>query len=259
MILLAVYYILLLGGLATMLLDGLGWVSFVVYFGWMPLGAVGLWRLQGRSWRQLRPAHLPVRQSMLGVAGAAGIVASGGLLLFAGGWLDAHPIDQAALWSIVSLAAHQLVVAGFEELAFRGVCQRLLTARYGPAWGLAGASALFGTFHIPNIVYHNVPKGHIPVTVGALVLMGIILGWAYQRTAHNLMLPVALHFGWNVASFSLQDVLIESFTGPRWITGVTDWVPESGLFGLVGLASLGIMAWLLTDRSGRKLRGESHV
>lgn len=42
MIALTVYYLALVGGLATMLVAGLGWIAWVTYFVGMPLGAVAL-------------------------------------------------------------------------------------------------------------------------------------------------------------------------------------------------------------------------
>lgn len=74
------------------------------------------------------------------------------------------------------------VVAGFgEELFFRGFLQTTFENWWGPALGLAAASAIFGLMH--------------PLTPSYLVLaaiIGLYLGWTYQVTG-NLLVPTIAH------------------------------------------------------------------
>lgn len=241
-LLILIYFGLVVGGLGTMLLDGLGWVASAVYYVGIPLGALILWRASGRAPTpgvRLYPAA--ARHVVPGAAGAALIV--GGLygVLRAAGWLHVTTLDWSVAGLVVGVAAQQIVVAGIEEFAFRGVIQSLLCRITGPARGLMGAAVLFGLFHLPNILYQGVGGLHIPLTVAILTLMGLVFGWAYARSGQHLALPVALHFGWNTACFGLEAVRDLSFSGPRWLTGVAAWFPESGLLGALGLVTLGIL------------------
>lgn len=239
MITLAIYYSLLVAGLATMLADGLGWVAFVTYFIGMPFGAIVLWY---RSGQQL---VMPVYTRHLhhlawGTISAAGTVGGIFAVLIIAGWVSVPNVDTG-VWLVISIVGQQIIVAIIEEFAFRGVIQSILVTHLGPVRGLISAAVLFGAFHIPNILHQAVPWEHIPITLINLTLMGLVFGWAFQRTHNHLALPVALHFGWNAISFSLQDALTLNFSGPAWLTGTADWFPESGILGTIGLILLGIV------------------
>lgn len=242
MIPLAIYYSLLVAGLATMLADGLGWVAFLTYFVGMPGGAIALWYISSHrsviSVYGRRPNR--VHDLIWGTLSAAGSVGAIFGLLIITGWASVPNIDMGVWWLVISITVQQIVVAVIEEFSFRGVIQSILSAHFGPARGLASAAVLFGVFHIPNILHQDVPWEHVPITLANLSLMGLVFGWAFQRTQHHLALPVALHFGWNAISFSLQDAMTLSFTGPDWLTGTVRWFPESGVLGTIGLVILGI-------------------
>jgi membrane protease YdiL (CAAX protease family) len=78
------------------------------------------------------------------------------------------------------------LVPGFaEEIFFRGVIQRSLTARYGAPAGIGLASTLFGAFHVDP-----------PQAVGAAVL-GAALGFVVWRT--KTVLPAVLAHACNNA------------------------------------------------------------
>jgi membrane protease YdiL (CAAX protease family) len=141
---------------------------------------------------------------------------------------------------LVRVLGPQLLVATWEELAFRGALQPIAIARLGTTQGLATASVLFGLFHLPNILYHDVPVALIPQTVIALTIMGIAFGAATLRADGQLAWPIALHFGWNSACFGLEETFTYHFKGPQWLVGTPAWFPESGLPGLLTLVILAV-------------------
>ena len=53
MMALLAYYGLLIAGLAAMLAPNLGWLALATYYVWMPLGALGVWALNGEHLRDL--------------------------------------------------------------------------------------------------------------------------------------------------------------------------------------------------------------
>lgn len=234
------FYLILLGGLSTMLFDGWGWVAWGTYLLAMPAGALAVRHITLRSWPAL--ATPPVREALKQAALAAGLAAALVLTLFAAltaiGWVTAdwHRVSIRALMG--SVLGPQLLVATWEELAFRGALQPIAIARLGKAQGLVTASALFGLFHLPNILYHDVPAALVPQTVIALAVMGLVFGAAALRESGQLAVPIALHFGWNSACFGLEEVWTYHFTGPQWLIGTPAWFPESGLLGLLTLALL---------------------
>ncbi len=241
------YFGLVVGGLSTMLVNGLGWLTFAVYTIGMPLGALILWRISGET-RLPSTGPYPgiVRHVLFGAVSAALIVLAldGGLR--AAGWLHGTALDWSVVGLIVGVGVQQLVVAGIEEFTFRGVIQTLLGRAAGPVRGLFAASLLFGLFHLPNIIHQGVHGLHIPLTVAVLTLMGVVFGGAYIRTQQHLALPIALHYGWNTACFGLEAARDLAFSGPRWLTGTPAWFPESGMVGALGLAALGVLVHRLT-------------
>ncbi|MEW6577835.1 MAG: type II CAAX endopeptidase family protein [Chloroflexota bacterium] len=248
MIALTVYYLALVGGLATMLGAGLGWIAWGTYFVGMPLGAVAL-RFSQRTTRPAR--NFTITGPALAHAGLGGLLAAIivlGLfaLMLGAGWaqVDSHQVSVRAV--VTSVLAPQLLVAAWEELAFRGAIQPIAAHRLGARRGLVAASILFGAFHLPNIFYQDVPPGLIPLTVFALTLMGLVFGWACQRDGGRLAMPVALHFGWNSACFAIEESAAYRLTGPGALVGAPAWFPESGLLGAAALVVLAGVVWRLT-------------
>ncbi len=254
MIGLIIYYLVLLGGLATMLVKDLGWIAWGTYFVVMPMGAAAL-RISQRAARP--PDDLVVSRPVLARAGLgallAGVLVLGLFALLLGvGWarVDSHDISLRGI--ALGVLGPQFLVALWEEFAFRGAVQPVAVRHWGAVWGLAAASLLFGAFHVPNIVYQDVSPELIPLTVVNLTLMGFVFGWAYQRGG-GLALPVALHFGWNSACFAIEEIATYRLTGPPALAGTAAWFPESGLLGMAALAALAaVVSWL--TRPGRTIR-----
>jgi len=251
------YYSLLIAGLAAMLAPGLGWLALATYYVWMPLGALGVWALNGRQPRELgiRFGWRSARQFVLGAGGAASAAGLIALVLVAAGWASAGGLSWTARQVVFGLVVQQAIVAAIEELAFRGVLQPTLAAAWGPWRGLAAAAILFGLFHLPNILYQDVPPALIPVTLISLTVMGIAFGLAYHLTRGRLALPVGLHFGWNVIAFGFEDGFAPDFTGPQWIAGAPEWFPESGVLGCAALAGLSAIIYRVLARKSRSTTG----
>jgi membrane protease YdiL (CAAX protease family) len=80
-----------------------------------------------------------------------------------------------------------------EEIFFRGIIQTGLHRLWLPRWGsmrhrwiaIVLTALLFGLMHFS--VYHHIP---------ALIALGIILGYVYERTG-SLLVPIMLHMLFN--------------------------------------------------------------
>jgi membrane protease YdiL (CAAX protease family) len=244
---LTLYYLALVGGLATMLVADLGWIAWGTYLVGMPLGAVAL-RLSQRaahSGHDLAITGPALARAGLGALLAGALVLGLFALMLGVGWaaVQSHQISLRSI--ALGVLGPQFLVAMWEEFAFRGAIQPVVVRRWGAVRGLAAASLLFGAFHLPNILYQDVPPELIPLTVATLTLMGLVFGLAYQRGG-GLALPVALHFGWNSACFAIGEVATYRLTGPQALAGTTAWFPESGLLGAAALAVLAGAVWRLT-------------
>ena len=94
----------------------------------------------------------------------------------------ADPAVTAALW----LAAAVLAPVA-EELFFRGILQTVLAGLLRNRWAAIGWTALaFGLVHLNQ-----------PQAVPALFVMGVFLGFAYERTG-ALWAPVVIHVAFNL-------------------------------------------------------------
>ena len=253
MIIALIFYGMLLGGLATMLVSGWGWIAWGTYLFAMPVGALALRYAGLYSWPTLvkPPRALMLSRAAIAAASAAMLVGALFALFTLAGWATIEQHDVSARALVLSVLGPQLLVATWEEVTFRGALQPLAVHHLGRNKGLATASALFGLFHLPNILYHDVPAALIPQTVVALALMGLVFGLTSLRTNGQLALPIALHYGWNSACFGLEETLSYHLTGPQWLVGTPAWFPESGLLGALALAALAAPAWRLAGLPSR--------
>jgi membrane protease YdiL (CAAX protease family) len=96
---------------------------------------------------------------------------------------------------VVALLAGAVLVAPLaEELFFRGVLQTYLVGQMRSRWPAIVLAALaFGAVHYTQ-----------PYAVAALVLLGVLLGYAYERTG-SLLPPVVIH-----ALFNLKTLVWEA-------------------------------------------------
>lgn len=127
------------------------------------------------------------------------------LLSFVPGYV---PIEHDALlalhdpanptWVVILIVISAVVLAPIvEELLFRGLIQPALAQRMESPWGAVCLTGLaFGIIHVP--LYQTVP---------ALILFGIILGYAYAKT-QSLSLVILIH-----AIFNAKTILW-SLLGP---------------------------------------------
>src|SRR5690606_18115769 len=129
---------------------------------------------------------------------------------------------------------------------------------FGMGRGLGIAAGLFGLFHLPNLIYQDVPGSLIPVALASLTVMGVVFGWAFERSGRLLALPVALHFGWNMATYSFEDGLGLHLNVLALIAGDPAWFPESGLATMLGLALVGAVGWALTRKGERQAAFRQH-
>jgi membrane protease YdiL (CAAX protease family) len=141
--------------------------------------------------------------------------------------------------------------AAGEEIAFRGFAQQYLMRGYGAWAAILGMGSLFGAMHASN-------PGATPLGIVNTAGFGILFGAALWR-AHDLWLPIGMHFGWN-ATLPFLGVGLSGLTirvtryqlvwkaGDLWSGG--SYGPEASLLASGTLAVLFLVLWVTPVRRG---------
>ncbi len=216
-----------------------------------PLLAWGVVRLGEKSLNQTKLILEPslFQFILLGYClGIATIVVVDGIELWAGIFkLDVSNLkDKSFLWtSLPLLLLVSFLIAGVEELIFRGVFVNFLREDYS-LWLTAVVSSLI--FALLHLLWER--KETIPQLPG-LFLMGIVL-FVSRLVAHgNLGLAIGLHGGWVFVLASLDTLDCYEYTDkfPAWIVGKKTQ-PLGSIAGLsvVILAGIILSAIVLVNR-----------
>ncbi|MBP7937667.1 MAG: CPBP family intramembrane metalloprotease [Phycisphaerae bacterium] len=83
-----------------------------------------------------------------------------------------------------------------EEVLFRGILQTGLAALIG--WGRPSSRARWGAILVTAVLFGMMHTG-TPHFVPALMLLGVLLGYTYERTG-SLWVPIGLHMLFNIKS-----------------------------------------------------------
>lgn len=123
-----------------------------------------------------------------------------------------------------------IVVATCEEIAFRGVIQRLLDVALGPAWAILTTAVAFATFHVE------------PIGFLARMFLGATFGLVLARTG-SILPCVILH-----AMHDAMTLLAAGLAGSEAVVA-GDPIPQAPL-AIVALALIvGLAAWLASMRA----------
>ncbi|WP_375475339.1 lysostaphin resistance A-like protein [uncultured Nostoc sp.] len=131
-----------------------------------------------------------------------------------------------------------LLVAGIEELVFRGFLFTELAQDY-PVWVAAAISSLI--FALLHLVWEQ--RETAPQLPG-LWLMGMVLVLARFATSGNLGLAWGLHAGWVWAIATIDTAQLITYTGKvsEWFTGKNK-KPLAGLAGIICILGTGVIIW----------------
>lgn len=159
------------------------------------------------------------------------------------GWVVWQPAQEFFRFTLEGL----LVAVGVglaEELVFRGWLLDELQRDYRLTTSLWSSSIIFALLHFLK------PLGEVwrtaPQFVG-LVLLGLILVWAKRSHRGRLGFPIGFHAGlvWSYYIVNVGQMVRYTRQVPTWVTGID----QNPLAGLVGLAFLGGVAWIMWWRS----------
>ena len=222
------------------------------YVGICSWDAVG-WARSADWWRQLGWGL------MLGI-GSLSVVA---LLLL---WADGRQVDWGRKWPQLSSRVGQYaltaaVVAVMEETFFRGGLQRALRQDWPAPAAVALTSVVYAAVHflkpervaiapaevtwssgftcLAGVFAGSLGQPDVGVVFGTLVLVGWVLGWAFEWTA-ALYLPIGLHAGWVLPNELCKWLKIGNPAREPWTWPLL-------------LAVWGAVAWLTWSRTPRRV------
>jgi membrane protease YdiL (CAAX protease family) len=161
------------------------------------------------DWALLRGrVRLPTRRELGYVA--AGLVTILGGAFAAGQLLAALGVEVAQnrviaagendpTFYLYMIPVSLLLVGPFEELVFRGGVQGILRRAFRPTTAVVTASATFGLVHLPALLSSGSQLSYVFVAAA----LGLVLGASYELT-DNVVVPAAVHGGYNAVLFGLQ-------------------------------------------------------
>lgn len=137
---------------------------------------------------------------------------------------DDHTLSSfstAGLWTALAVFFQFVIVAWWEELAFRGVILQNIARGLNLKWGIAISTLGFGLIHAGN------PNATFLSTVLIMVIT-LKLVYAYLKSG-QLWLPIGLHLGWNFFQASIfgfassghksPSLIAQSPVAPDWLSG----------------------------------------
>lgn len=253
--LLAVGAIALVGGQATVALEGRPWLVLIVGLA-TSAAAVFAYR-----WVVRRTERRPVAElAWPGAAGGVGLGTVLGVAMFGAvianiAFLGHYTVDGlGSPTGAVGLVGFMAAAAVTEELIFRGVLLRIVEGRFGTWIALASTSIVFGLIHLVN------PNATLWGATAIAIEAGGMLGAAYIAT-RSLWLPIGLHFGWNIAASAIfstevsgngtpQGLLDAATSGPLLVSGGS-FGPEGSAYAVgFGAALMVVFLWV-AKRRGR--------
>ena len=180
-----------------------------------------------------------LKESVLGLLIGLGSMSAVVLLLYFLGYYEL--VAFKSVLEFLPTIAFILGAAILEEIIFRGLVFRIMEQWKGPIVALIVSSLIFQLPH-----FMNSHTGFLPGLLG--VLYGLVVALMYADT-RRLWLPIAFHFGWNIAQPVLGTTLsgVSEFTtltetrleGPELIVG-SGFGVEVSIFSFMVLVILGV-------------------
>lgn len=141
---------------------------------------------------------------------------------------DSHTLanlSYASIWTALAIFFQFIVVAWWEELAFRGIILQNIARGLNIKWGVLISTLGFGLIHAGN------PNATVLSTV-LIMIITFQLVYAYLKSG-QLWLPIGLHLGWNFFQASVFGFASSGHMSPSLIAQTpvaSDWL-SGGSFG----------------------------
>lgn len=141
---------------------------------------------------------------------------------------DSHALanfSSASFWTALAILFQFIIVAWWEELAFRGIILQNIAKGLNIKWGVIISTLGFGLIHAGN------PNATVLSTI-LIMIITLKLVYAYLKSG-QLWLPIGLHLGWNFFQASVFGFASSGHMSPSMIAQTpvaSDWL-SGGAFG----------------------------
>lgn len=196
------------------------------YISKQPINSLGLKR------------YLAVKDLLVGIIISALIMAFMYITLLGLGYIqfdgfswwndDSHTLanfTSASIGTALAIFFQFIIVAWWEELAFRGIILQNIAKGLNIKWGILISTLGFGLIHAGN------PNATVLSTV-LIIIITFQLVYAYLKSG-QLWLPIGLHLGWNFFQASVFGFASSGHMSPSMIAQTpvaSDWL-SGGSFG----------------------------
>jgi membrane protease YdiL (CAAX protease family) len=225
----------------------LAWLSPLTFVLLLPLGAIWIWRRDGRAFADLgyRLSAGWLRHLAAGLMLGLAIPALFMAVQVLGGWITLSPRSESPgnLASyLLLLLVKMFFIVGIEEFVFRGFFIQSLGRKITIVPAVILASLLWATGHIASMAASGIAAGQIAIGMVTFILWGAALSIGFLKTGKSLWLPYGIHFGVNISFSMLGWFLITTPNAPQWWIGHPSFMPETGLIGIFfwGILALGM-------------------
>jgi len=230
----------------------LAWLSPLTFLLIFPLGAIWIWKSEGRSLGDLgyRFSSGWLLYLAIGLFFGLGIPVLFQVIQVLGGWITLTPRGepiQCLISYLPTVVLRMVFIVAIEEFVFRGFFLNALRRRTGVKLAVVLSSLLWGAGHLTSMVNERLTPGLMFMGMATFLVWGITLSLCYLKAEKSLWLPYGLHLGVNL-SFSLVGwFFITQPNSPQWWIGHSAWSPESGLIGIIVWLILALALYRLTD------------
>lgn len=160
-------------------------------------------------WVERRPVVELARAGAVAAVGRGMLLGSAlfvvviGLIAAFGGY---RVTGFGSVFGLIAVMGIMAVGAVVEEVLFRGILFRLVEELAGTWGALIVSGLLFGVLHLVN------PAATVWGALAIAIEAGLMLGAAYAAT-RRLWVPIAIHFGWNVALSGIFGAVVSGADG----------------------------------------------
>ncbi|MHA1974083.1 MAG: CPBP family intramembrane glutamic endopeptidase [Candidatus Hodarchaeales archaeon] len=142
-----------------------------------------------------------------------------------------------------------LILVIIEEVCFRGFYLQVITEKSSATTGIIVSSMLWAFLHIPNMIWKSdLSSINLIIGIVSIFFIGSALGFAYFETKRTLWFSLGFHFGYNLSFNTAHTLFFIEENAPNWLLGQADWIPESGVVGLIFTISILILTYFMFKR-----------
>ena len=183
-----------------------------------------------------------------------------GLIEFEGfSWWNEEPktvgaFNSSGLWTALVVLIQFVIVAWWEELAFRGIILQNIAVGLNIKWGVILSTLGFAILHAGN------PNATVLSTI-LIMLITLKLVYAYLKSG-QLWLSIGLHLGWNFFQASVfgfassghqsPSLIAQTPVGADWLSGGAFGAENSVIIIPLTLGSFYLMHWWVKYSRGLK-------